>query len=99
MTVKSNRNPYAEGEDGAPAARAAPAFVRKAMGERKLEAKAPRSAKPAKPTKASGNPGGSSTGVKLGGKSKASKSAGRPMKTKPAGRPGVRSPRGTPSKR
>ncbi|QUD88830.1 ribosome biogenesis GTPase Der [Phenylobacterium montanum] len=99
VTVKSNRNPYAEGEDGAPAARAAPAFVRKAMGERKLEAKAPRSAKPAKPTKASGNPGGSSTGVKLGGKSKASKSAGRPMKTKPAGRPGVRSPRGTPSKR
>jgi GTP-binding protein len=102
VTVKSNRNPYAEGEDGAPPARKAPAFVRKAMAEGKPEAKAPRStkpAKPAKPTKASGNPGGSSTGVKLGGKSKASKAGGRTSSSRPAGRPGVRSPRGKPSTR
>ncbi len=95
VTVKSNKNPYAAGEDGTPPARTPPPYVRKALADGKPEAKAtraPRPGKPAKPTKAAGNPGGSSTGVKLGGKSKAKSGGARPgfKSFKSRGKPSTR---------
>ena len=90
VSVKANRNPYAEGEDGAPPARSAPAFVRAKLakaakpaaakaGVAKAEA-GPKVAKPkSKPAGGAARPG-----TKFGAK------GGKPGAARPGARPSAR---------
>jgi GTP-binding protein len=93
ISMKSNKNPYAEGEDGSPPTRTPPAFMRRSSPAAKAKAAA---------DKASGKPSSKFGGkpvAKLVVRKPGGRGAGAKGQSKPSRKVSYKTPRGRPSSR